>query len=69
MASREYHCIFRVKGIVMVFNATFNNFSYIVRASFIGEPSTCRKSLTDLIIFCRMEYTSPEWDSISQRKW
>ena len=38
----------------MVFNATFNTFSYIVTVSFGGEnwrkPPTCRKSLTNFIV-------------------
>ena len=29
MASREYHCIFRVTDMVMMFNTTFNNISAI----------------------------------------
>ncbi len=29
MASREYHCIFRVTDMVMMFNTTFNNISML----------------------------------------
>ena len=50
-------------------------FSYIVAVSFIGggnwstqrKPPTCRKSLTNFITKCCIEYTSPERDSNSQR--
>ena len=51
----------------MVFNATFNNtfFSFIVAVSFIGRGNqstprkpTCRKSLTNFIGWCCIEYTS-----------
>jgi hypothetical protein len=31
------------------------------------KPLTCRKSLTNFITYCCIEYTSPEWDSNSQR--
>jgi len=49
----------------MVFNATFNNICYIVAVSFIdGEnrikPPTCRKSLTNFIIYCYIKYTSSD---------
>ena len=49
----------------MVFNATFNNISVISWQSvFIGggnrrKPPTCRKSLTNFITQCCIEYTSP----------
>jgi hypothetical protein len=50
-------------------------FSYIAEVSFIGrgnksmkrKSTTCRKSLTNFITYCCMQYTSPEWDSNSQR--
>jgi len=43
-------------------------FSYIVAVSCIGErtrstrrkPPTCRKSLSNFITWCSVEYTSPE---------
>ena len=43
-------------------------FSYIVAVSFIdggnqstwGKPPTCRKSLTNFIPYCFIEYTSPD---------
>jgi len=38
----------------MVFNATFNNISVRGR-----ENQTCRKSLTNFITYCWIEYTSP----------
>jgi len=31
------------------------------------KPLTCRKTLTNFITFCWIEYTLPEWDSNSQR--
>jgi len=31
------------------------------------KPQTCRKSLTNFITLCGLEYTSPERDSNSQR--
>ena len=42
-------------------------FSYIVTVSFIyggnrRKPPTCRKSLSNFIIKCCIEYTSTEWD-------
>ena len=37
------------------------------RPSTRGKPSTCRKSPTNLITYCCIEYTSPVWDSNSQR--
>jgi len=48
-----------------------------VAVSFIGgrnqsiqrKPPACRKSLTNFITLRSIEYTSPEWDSISQLKW
>jgi hypothetical protein len=51
---------------VMVFNAIFNNFSYIMAVSFIGggnrstrrKPPTCRKSLTNFITYSCIEYIS-----------
>jgi hypothetical protein len=55
-------------GWVMVSNATFNNIPAISLLSvFIGRgnrstrgnPPTCRKSLTNFITFCCIEYTSP----------
>jgi hypothetical protein len=56
----------------MVLNATFVSkqyFSYIVTVSFIAwgnhctrrKPPTCRKSLTNFITLCCIEYTSP-WE-------
>jgi hypothetical protein len=61
---------------VIVFNATFNNISlsYIVVVSFIGggnrsawrKPPTSRKSLTNFITQCCIEYTWLELDSNSQ---
>jgi hypothetical protein len=53
----------------MVFNAIFNNINF----SFIGggnqikqrKPPTCRKSLTNFILYYCIEYTLPEWDSNS----
>ena len=66
----------RVK--VMVNNATFNNIlSYIVAICFIDggnrstwrKPPTCRKSLTNFITYCFIEYTSPRADSNSQLQW
>ena len=54
----------------MVFNATFNNISVISWQSVIlveetgvpgdtwRKPSTCRKSLTNFITYCCIEYTS-----------
>jgi hypothetical protein len=45
----------------MVFNCQ-QYFSYIVAVRFIGtrrESSTCHKSLTNFIAYCRVEYTSP----------
>ena len=52
-------------------------FSYIVAVSFIGggnwssrrKPPTCHKSPTNFITKCCIEYTSPEYDSNSQRQW
>ena len=43
----------------------------MVAVSFIGggnrrKPPTCRKSLTNFITYCCIEYTPPEWDSNSQ---
>jgi hypothetical protein len=60
----------------MVFNATFNNTSVIVVVSSKGggnrstrrKPTTCRKLLTNFITQCCIEYTSPERDSNSQRR-
>ena len=52
----------------MVFNSTFNNISVISwRFSFIGggnwntwrKQPNCRKSLTNFITYCCIEYTSP----------
>ena len=59
---------------VMVFQQYFR---YIVADSFIGggnqstqrKPSTCRKSLVNLITQCCIKYTSPERYSNSQRQW
>jgi len=57
--------------MVMVFNATFNNFSDISWWSVllmdetvvIGKKhTTARKSLTNFITYCCIEYTSPEPD-------
>jgi hypothetical protein len=53
-----------LQGWYMVFNAAF---SYIMAVSFIGrgnwstrrKPPTCRKPLTNFIITCCIEYTSP----------
>ena len=50
-------------------------FSYIVVVNFIGggnrsirgKPPAARKSLTNFSTKCYIEYTSPEWDSNSQR--
>jgi len=58
----------------MVFQLYFN---YIVAVNFIDggnrsarkKPPTCRKSLTNFIISCCIEYTSPERDSNSQLQW
>jgi len=53
----------------ILYNATFGNyFSYIMTVSFIGggnqstwrKPLTCRKSLTNFITLCCIEYTS-QW--------
>jgi len=61
----------------MVFNATFNNISVISwrTVNFIyggnlstrRKPRTFRKSLTNFITQCYIEYTSREQDSKSQR--
>jgi len=50
----------------MVFNATFNNISVILK-SIRRKPPTCRKSLKNFITLCCIEYTSPGRDSHSQR--
>jgi len=52
---------------VVLFNATFNNIS-VISVSVIGggnrstqrKPPTSRKSLTNFITLCCIEYTSPE---------
>jgi hypothetical protein len=50
----------------MMFNATFNNISVISRWSALlveesrRKPLTRRKSLTNFITLCCIEYTSPE---------
>jgi len=56
---------------MLVLNAIFN---YFVAVSCISggnrrtqrKPLTCRKSLTTLITWCYIEYTSPGRDSKSQ---
>jgi len=53
---------------VMVFNATFNKISVISWRSYLKledieylrKPPTCRKSLTNLITYCCIEFTSSE---------
>jgi len=60
--------------MVMVFNATFNNISVISwrsvywwrKPEYPGKPPTCRKSLTQFITLCCIEYTSPEQGSNTQ---
>jgi hypothetical protein len=60
----------------MVVNVTFNNISVIswqsvllVEETGVSEKksSICRRSLTSFTTKCCIEYTSPEWDSKSQR--
>jgi hypothetical protein len=53
---------------VRLFNATFNNISAIMMSCIGGgnrsawiNPQTCRKSLTNFITQCCIEYTSP-WE-------
>jgi hypothetical protein len=62
----------------MVFNANFNNISVISWRSILlveetgvaeKKPQSCHKSLTDFITYSCIEYTLPDWDSNSQRKW
>ena len=58
----------------MVFNTTFNYFSYIVAVSLLVEESgvlgedhhPAHKSLTNYIKKCCIEYTLHEWDLNSQ---
>jgi hypothetical protein len=59
-----------LNGRIMVFNATFNNISVISWRSVLlveetgvhgsRNPPTCRKSLTNFITYCGIEYTSPK---------
>jgi hypothetical protein len=52
---------------VIVLTPLLKTFSYIMAVNFIGggyrshrkKPPTCRKSLTNLITYCYIEYTSP----------
>ena len=71
---RETTSYVRIGVRVMVFNATFNNISAILRlSSFIGggnpsnqrKPLTCRKSLTNFITYDNVVSSTPhhEWDS------
>ena len=50
---------------LMAFNATFNNISFnIFGGQFYWwrKPLTGRKSLTNFITYCCIDYTSPAWD-------
>ena len=59
-----------LNGGIMVFNATFNNISVISWRSVLlveetgvhgsRNPPTCRKSRTNFITYCGIEYTSPK---------
>jgi hypothetical protein len=74
----EYYLAFKIRlGVrVRVFNVTFSNSSDIQWQSVLlveetgvsGKKTTdLRKSLTNFITKCCIEYTSPERDSKSQR--
>jgi len=54
----------------MMFNASFNNISAIYRGGqfyWWRKPPTCRKSPTNFITYCCIEYTLLGRDSFSLR--
>ena len=71
------YCMLR-GDMVMMFYPTFNNISVISWRSVLlleetgvprRKPPTYRKSLTDFITYCCIEYTSPERYWNSQLQW